>query len=230
MAWQLSYQDQRESVRKNSRISLTAAGKSLQSRCFLQRSIPFPQGLLFNVPGELPFMFTLNDEVGTQAKANFEHTLKFAETAADAAEQLFDLNLKTAKAAGADAVKQVKALAGAKDVQELTSLQTSFTQANADKVAGYSRAVYAWGLDIHGEISKLIEAQVAEANKTFSSVLDKVAKSAPSGSEFAFAAVKSAVSAANQAYDALTKAGKQVVDMTEATVTAGTTPRSKKAA
>ncbi|PWT71806.1 MAG: granule-associated-like protein [Proteobacteria bacterium] len=175
-------------------------------------------------------MFTLNDEVGTQVKANFEHTLKFAETAADAAEQLFDLNLKTAKAAGADAVKQVKALAGARDVQELTSLQTTFTQANAEKATGYARAVYAWGLDIQGEISRLIEAQVAEANKTFSSVLDKAAKSAPSGSEFAFAAVKSAVSAANQAYDALTKAGKQVVDMTEATVNTATPTRSKKAA
>ena len=47
--------------------------------------------------------------------------------------------------------------------------------------------------------------------------MDKAAKSAPSGSEFAFTAVKQAVTAANQAYDALSKAGKQVVDMTEAT-------------
>jgi phasin family protein len=175
-------------------------------------------------------MFTLPDEVGAQAKAGFEHALKFAETTADAAEQLFDLNLKTAKAAGADAVKQVKALAGAKDVQELSALQTSFTQGNADKAAGYARAVYAWGLDVHSEISKLIEGQVAEVNKSFASALDKAAKSAPSGSEFAFAAVKSAVSAANQAYDALSKAGKQVVDITEATVNAGGTGRPKKAA
>ena len=50
-----------------------------------------------------------------------------------------------------------------------------------------------------------------------SAAIDNAAKSAPSGSEFAFAAVKSALTAANQAYDVLSKAGKQVVDMTEAT-------------
>ena len=175
-------------------------------------------------------MFTLPEEVGAQAKATLEHALKFAETAAEAAEELFDLNLKTAKAAGADAVKQVKAYVGVKDVQELTGLHTSFVQSHTDKVAGYARAVYAWGLDLHGELTKLVETQVAEVNKTFSSAIDKAAKSAPTGSEFAFAAVKSAVSAANQAYDAFAKAGKQVVDITEATVSAGAAPRVKKAA
>jgi hypothetical protein len=60
--------------------------------------------------------------------------------------------------------------------------------------------------------------------------LDKAAKAAPTGSEFAFAAVKSAMTAANQAYDALTKAGKQVADMTEATInSAPGTPRKKAA-
>ena len=77
------------------------------------------------------------------------------------------------------------------------------------------------------ELSKLVEEQIAETNKTVAAAIDKASKSAPSGSEFAFNAVKQAVSAANQAYDALSKASKQVVDMTEATVSAtaaGTVP------
>ena len=175
-------------------------------------------------------IFPIPEDVSTQAKASFEQALKFAETTTDAAEGFLDLNLKTAKAAGADAVKQVKALAGAKDVQELTALQASFAQSNADKAMGYARAVYAWALDTHGEITKIVEAQVTEANKSFATALDKAAKSAPGGSEFAFAAMKSALSTANQAYDALSKAGKQVVDVTEATVNAGAAGRSKKAA
>ena len=176
-------------------------------------------------------IFAVPEEVSAQTKNSIEHSLKFAETAAESAEQLLDLNLKTAKAAGGDAVKQIKALAGVKDVQELASLQTAFAQANAEKVAGYARAVYGWATEAQSEVSKLVETQVAEINKTFSAALDKAAKSAPSGSEFAFAAVKSAMSAANQAYDALTKAGKQVADITEATIstTPGTT-RKKTAA
>jgi phasin family protein len=175
-------------------------------------------------------IFAVPEEVSAQTKTSIEHTLKFAETATDTAEQLFELNIKTVKAASGDAVKQIKALAGAKDIQELTALQTAFAQANAEKVAGYSRAVYGWVTEAQGEISKLVETQIAELNKSFSAALDKAAKSAPSGSEFAFAAVKSAVSTANQAYDAFTKAGKQVADITEATINTAPAAARKKAA
>ncbi|HTS54477.1 MAG TPA: phasin family protein [Burkholderiales bacterium] len=175
-------------------------------------------------------MFTMPEEVGAQAKNNIEQALKFAETTAEAAEELFELNLKTARAASVDAVKQIKALAGAKDVQELASLQTSFAQANAEKLLGYGRAMYGWTAEAQGEMSRLLDAQIAEVNKTFAAALDKAAKSAPTGSEFAFAAVKSAMTAANQAYDALTKASKQVADMTEASISTAPSASRKKAA
>ena len=175
-------------------------------------------------------IFAVPEEVSAQTKTSIEHTLKFAETTAETAEQLFELNIKTVKAASGDAVKQIKALAGAKDIQELTALQTSFAQANAEKVAGYSRAIYGWATEAQSEVSKLVETQIAEINKSFSAALDKVAKSAPSGSEFAFAAVKSAMTTANQAFDALTKAGKQVADITEATLNAAPAAPRKKAA
>jgi len=175
-------------------------------------------------------MFAMPEEVGAHAKSNVEQALKFAETTAEAAEELFELNLKTARAASVDAVKQIKALASAKDVQELTSLQTSFAQSNTEKLLGYGRAVYGWTTEAQGEMSRLVDAQIAEINKTFAAALDKAAKSAPSGSEFAFAAVKSAVTTANQAYDALTKAGKQVADMAEASISATPGVSRKKAA
>jgi phasin family protein len=190
----------------------------------------FPQ-LLSRHPQEIRAMiFAVPEDVSAQAKNNIEQGLKFAETTADAAEELFELNLKTARAASADALKQLKALATAKDVQELASLQTSFAQANAEKLFGYSRAVYGWSAEAQGEISKLVEAQIAEVNKNMVAALDKAAKAAPSGSEFAFAAVKSAMSAANQAYDALTKVGKQVAEVTEATINTAPGTSRKKAA
>ena len=69
-------------------------------------------------------------------------------------------------------------------------------------------------------VTKLVDVQMGELNRSFAAAVDKAAKAAPTGSEFAFAAVKQAVSAANQAYDAITRAGKQVAEMTETTVTA----------
>jgi phasin family protein len=164
--------------------------------------------------------FSVPEELSTYYKSQVETILKFADVGVSATEQWFDLYAKSAKAATAEAMKQTRALAAAKDVQELTTLQTSFSQANGEKVSGFARAVYGWTTETHGEFSKLVEEQIAETNKTMSAAIDKASKSAPSGSEFAFNAVKQAVSAANQAYDALSKASKQVVDMTEATVSA----------
>jgi phasin family protein len=156
--------------------------------------------------------------------------LKFVDATSAAAEQWFELNVKSAKAASAEVLKQLRALATAKDVQELSSLQTGFSQANADKLQGYLRALQSWATETQGELSKVVEGEVSEINKNLTAALEKAAKSAPSGSEFAFAAMKQAMSAGNQAYDAIAKAGKQVVDITESTVAATAAAGKKKAA
>jgi phasin family protein len=176
--------------------------------------------MLFNVP----------EDVASQTKANFEQALRFTETATQASEKLFELNVQTAKAASADVVSQIKALTSVKDVQELAALQSSFAQANAEKVAGYARAVYGWATETQGEVGKFFETQVAEINKNIVETIDRAAKSAPTGSEFAFAALKSALTAANQAYDVMSKAGKQVASYTETTLATSTNVAGEAAA
>jgi phasin family protein len=163
-------------------------------------------------------MFTLPEEMSAYQRASLDGTLKLADAAAASTEQWFNLNLQSAKAGSTELLRQARALAAAKDVQELASLQTSFAQANAEKAAGYARALYGWMTEAQAELSRALDAQIAEANRALATAVDKAAKSAPGGSEFAFAAFKQAMSAGNQAYDAMTKAGKQVADMTEATV------------
>jgi hypothetical protein len=54
------------------------------------------------------------------------------------------------------------------------------------------------------------------------SALDKFAKNAPAGSDVAVAAVKSALAAANSAYDSLTKVAKQATEIAEANIAAAT--------
>jgi phasin family protein len=165
-------------------------------------------------------MITVPEDFTSYQKSAVENLVKFADTWSNAAEQLLDLNIKSAKAGSQEAFKQIRALAAAKDVQELFNLQSAFAQDNAEKTAGFARALYSWGTETQGEISKLVDVQMGELNRSFAAAVDKAAKAAPTGSEFAFAAVKQAVSTANQAYDAITRAGKQVAEMTETTVTA----------
>ena len=163
-------------------------------------------------------MFAVNEDFSALQKAQLDTLLKYTDAATQAAEQWFELTMKTSKAGVAEVLDQARALAAAKDVQELTSLQTSFSQANAEKVTGFARAAYGWASETHSQMTKLAEGQMAEANRSLASVIDKAAKAAPTGSEFAFAALKSALTAANQAYDVMSKAGKQVAAYTENTL------------
>jgi hypothetical protein len=63
---------------------------------------------------------------------------------------------------------------------------------------------------------------VAEWNEGFVSLLDKVSKNAPAGSDVAVAAIKSMLAAGNSAYDNYTKVAKQATEIAESNVAAAT--------
>ena len=155
-------------------------------------------------------------------KENLETAIAFAGITAAGAEKLIEVQLRTAKTFFADAVKNAKALASVKDVQELSEIQAAIAQPLTDKITTYGRSVYAVIAETQAELNKFFEARIAETNKSFVTVLDQAVKNAPAGSDVAVAAVKSAMAAANQAYDAFSRATKQVAEATEATMTTAT--------
>ena len=167
-------------------------------------------------------MFTTPEQLATANKANVEAMLTLANTAFASAERFAALNLNTARAVLEDSVNNAKTLLGAKDLQEVISLQATLAQPSVEKAVAYSRSVYEISAQTQEEFSKLVEAQFAEVNKNVASSLDKAAKSAPAGSDVAVAAVKSAIAAANSAYDTMSKAAKQVAEIAEANVAAAT--------
>jgi phasin family protein len=184
-------------------------------------------------------MYSTPEQVSSANKANIESLLTIANTAFASAERLAALNLNTARNLLEDTVSSAKALMGAKDVQELMNIQASLAQPSVEKAVAYSRSIYEIATQTQEELTKVFEAQFAEANKTMTSALDKAVKNAPAGSDVAVAAVKSAIAAANSAYDSMTKAAKQVAEIAEANVAAATSatvkavgaaPKAKKAA
>ena len=74
-------------------------------------------------------------------------------------------------------------------------------------------------------MTKAAEAQVADAQKKFMSLVDSAVKNAPAGTENAVALVRSAVAAANNAFESVQKAAKQAADVAEANFQAVTTHR-----
>lgn len=168
-------------------------------------------------------MNTLPAQFAEANKASIEAMLTIANTVFASAERLAALNLNTARTILEDSVVNTKALLAAKDIQELASLQATLAKPSLEKSLAYSRSIYEIATQTQSELAKVSEAQIAEMKTTMTNSLDQSFKNAPAGSEVAVAAVKSAIAAANSAYDNMTKAAKQVTEMTEANVAAATT-------
>jgi hypothetical protein len=87
--------------------------------------------------------------------------------------------------------------------------------------------VYELAAQNQAEFTRFAEVQASEVNKNVVGLLDKFAKNAPAGSDVAVAAVKSALAAANSAYDSLSKVAKQATEIAEANFSAATTAVTK---
>lgn len=173
--------------------------------------------------------YAIPDQITAANKASIETLLTLANTAFASTERLAALNLNTARSVLEDSVSSAKGLFGMKDPQELIGYQTSLAQPAVEKAVAYSRSLYEIASQTQEEVGKVFEAKFAEMNKTVTAAIEQATKNAPAGSEGAVAAMKSAIAAANSAYDNVAKAVKQVTEMTEANVAAVTSATVKAA-
>jgi phasin family protein len=167
-------------------------------------------------------MYVTPEQIQAANKANVEAFLAAANAQFAALEKLASIQAGAIKSAFEDSIANTRALLGAKDVQEFVSLQNSFTQPAMEKAIAYSKSVYEVATGANAELSKVTERRIAEWNENFATLLDKVSKNAPAGSDVAVAAVKSMLAAANSAYDNFTKVAKQATEIAEANVAAAT--------
>jgi phasin family protein len=163
------------------------------------------------------------EQIAAANKAGIDALIGLAHTQFAAIERLSALNFNVAKSAFEDNVNFAKTLLGAKDPQEFASISASAGQPVLEKAISYSRSVYEIATQAQAEFGKFAEGQAGELNKTVVGYLDKVSKNAPAGSDVAVAAVKSALAAANSAYDSLTRVAKQASEMAETNFTNATT-------
>jgi len=173
-------------------------------------------------------MYLTPEQIAGANKAGVEAVLGLATAQFAAFERLSALNFNAAKAAFEEGLVRAKSLLGAKDAQEYFSLNAAASQPVLEKAVAYSRSVYEVAAQTQGELAKFMEARSAEFSKNLVSVLDKVSKGAPAGSDVAVAAVKSALAAANTAYDSFSRVAKQATEIAEANFTAATTTTKEK--
>jgi phasin family protein len=187
---------------------------NISDACWVTEQIVFETSLLSLSLLE-SFMFTVEQVVASH-KSNIETLFGLTNKAFEGVEKLVELNLTASKAAMAEASSHTQTMLSVKDAQELLALQSGLMQPLAEKTAAYSRHLYDIATGATAEFNKSVEAQAADAQQKFASLVDSAAKNAPAGSESAVAVMKSAVSAANTALESVQKAVKQAADVAEA--------------
>ena len=166
---------------------------------------------------------TVNTEKFVAAnKAAVDSLLSVANTALASAERIAALNLNTARASLEDSVANAKALSGAKTPQDAAAVASALTQPSIDKATAYARSVYEITSQTQGELTKMVEAQFGDMQKTFAGLIEQATKSAPAGSESAVAAVQSAIAAATTAFGSMNAAAKQFAEQAQANVASAT--------
>jgi phasin family protein len=160
-------------------------------------------------------MIQTPEQFASLNKASFEMMHTAARVSMAGFERLAALNLQAARSSFEESADMMKSLFEVKDVKSLSELTTTSMQPAADKASAYAKHCYD-----NAELARLVEKQMADGNKQLFAAIDSMARNAPAGSEGVMTLVKSAVSAANTAFDQVSRATKQVVEMAEANVVA----------
>jgi phasin family protein len=188
-------------------------------RCNIEFEVSGAAALPLFISKEITMALTPEQLIATQ-KANLETLFGLTTKAFEGVEKIVELNVAASRAALTEAANHTQALLNVKDAQELLALQSSLFQPLAEKTAAYNRHLYNIATSTSTELSKTLEAKAGEFQQGFNNLVESTAKNAPAGSETAVAVMKSAVSAANNAFESVQKAVKQASDLAEANLKA----------
>lgn len=161
-------------------------------------------------------MHQTSQQFSSAKEAGIEAFERFAGIAFAGAERLAALNLNTARNLLEQGAATSRALLDAKDPEALASLQTRLSRTETREAAEYSRRVVEIASQTGATVSKLVESGVSELRDSLDKALDRAADKAPAGADLALTSLRSAVTAANAAFDSINVAARQANEVAEA--------------
>ncbi len=158
------------------------------------------------------------DQLTAANEAAITQFTHFAELSLANAERFATLGLDAARESVEEAARHAQALAGAKDVHEVIALNSAALEPVMKRAYAYSRTAYETATQANGEVKRVFEKQAAEFNKAAVAALEEALRYAPAGSEAVVENMKSAVAAAQSAYDKLASINQQIYSTVEKSV------------
>ena len=150
-------------------------------------------------------------------EASINSLLGVAGQALQGVEQLVALNLQATKTALAEFGELARATLSEKNPAELGKLQIAALQAAPEKALAYGRQVKEIFAAATAGQRTAVEAQLGDVQAKFLEAVKAALQNVP-GSENTLVLVKSAVAAANSAYEGVDKASKQVSEALDANI------------
>ena len=142
----------------------------------------------------------------------------FAQLSLANAERFAELSLGAARESLEQATLHAQALAGAKDVHEVIAINSTVVEPSLKRAYAYSRTAYETVAETNNEVKRVFEKQAAEYNRAAVAALEEAFKYAPAGSETVVENVKTAIAAAQSAYNNVAAINKQIYDTVEKSV------------
>lgn len=169
------------------------------------------------------------EQITAAQQANLASSFKLASHAFAAFEKLVELNLRVMRSTLTEMQSNTQKALEANTPHELLALQASLMQPLGEQVVAYCRNLYEIGAAAQAEVAKAAEAQYEANNRRVQGLMENVATSAPSGSEGAFTALTSVITATNNLCESMYQTAKQVVEVAESNFNSANTAASKTA-
>ena len=158
------------------------------------------------------------DQFAAANEAAVNQFTQFAQLTLANTEKLAQLALGAARENVEQATAHAQALAQAKDVHEVIALNSAALEPVVKRAYSYSRTAYEAAAETNSEVKRAFEKQTAEFNRAAVAALEEAFKYAPTGSESVVENVKTAIAAAQSAYNNIASMNQQVYDTVEKAV------------
>ncbi len=161
------------------------------------------------------------DTLAAWQKAALDATIAGTQATLASAEQLFKLNLDTARKALEQQTQSARDLLSVTDPQQLVAMRAKLAQQNMQQSAAYANSIYELVSQTQAHVSKLVEEQFSRLNQDMAKGADALGAGMP-GTEVATAALKSSMAASAAMLDGLNRAAKQFQELSDANIKAAT--------
>ena len=151
-----------------------------------------------------------------QRTAAVEALVSLAQVQFSALERVSALNLNATKSAFEDCVAHARELLNTTDVQQWSGTNAALVQPSMEKTVAHWRSVYDVLAQSHAEAAKLIGHRGGGFNQQFLDFLEALCQGLQAGSGVALEATRSALNAAESAYDSANRISRQAAELTEA--------------